>query len=260
MAFPIQNVPKPVLVDAVGDVLEQDDLLVPFVEAAPEDQNANFDRGDEEKGEVAESSTTTRRVFEVVAPRNLPGGYRLPVTVAATTLHGEEEISVMVPPGGVQKRETFLAHEALRITKRWSDSAFDFNPSMEGNFFCVALCIPFVGWAFVMKKLGRNPCFRVESVPNHSHVVPCLAAALTLFCYSRSPLSIIALLYLISMVVAARGAVRKKYNIPGSMFLDCVMGYSCAPCTLLQSYRHMKRNGDDPWKGCGGQSTLAIQV
>ena len=82
---------------------------------------------------------------------------------------------------------------------------------------------------------------------------------LFLFCTS----STLALrLHLLSLpcIYHSRCSARSRYNIPGSWFEDCMLSVFCSCCTLLQSYRHMKRSREIPFKGCDSRIVGAIQV
>ena len=76
-----------------------EEAAIPLIEAVPiqadGDISAKHDDGDD--GDDGDKGTTTRRIFKVVAPADLPKGYRLTVVTAKN-----EEVVVLVPPGGVQ--------------------------------------------------------------------------------------------------------------------------------------------------------------
>lgn len=214
-------------------------LSVPLVTAAtPEEVEISNNKSGDDDG----STPPHRRIFKVVAPANLPKGFRINV------LAGNEEVVVIVPPGGVKTHQHFEGKEARPIDKMWSDSEFDCSPNYEGSFCYLATFLPIIGWGFIMRKLGKT------------WGGPWTAGILILCLFAPSPIDWVALIFLVSITTIARGAVRRKYNIPGSCFEDCICNYFCSCCTVLQSYRHMKRNGCTPCQGCGDRTVEAIQV
>jgi len=231
-----------------------EEAAVPLLEAVPvEDTPKN-------ENDQTEDDGTTRRVFQVVAPADLPKGYRLTVVTAKSN----EEVVVLVPPEGVNQNQTFQGKEARPLTKRWADSEFDCSPSYEGSFCCLAICFPALAWAFVLRKLGMDPCGCKPAVETASsrkwaNLTPWIVGIVLLFSQMLQPFACLYILYLVTM---ARGAVRSKYNIPGSRLCDCLCATCFGCCTVLQSYRHMKRNGDTPCtsKGCGDRMVVATQV
>ena len=232
-----------------------EEAAIPLIEAVPiqadGDISAKHDDGDD-----GDKGTTTRRIFKVVAPADLPKGYRLTVVTAKN-----EEVVVLVPPGGVQTWQTFEGREASPITKRWADSEFDCAPDYEGSFCCLAFCFPVLGWAFILKKLGMNafgirPAVETENSRKWANMTPWVVGAILLFSAYLQPFSLV---YFLFLATFARSAVRAKYNIPGSLASDCLCATCCGCCTLLQSYRHMKRNGDTPCQ-CERNMVEATQV
>mmetsp|Transcript_29166 Transcript_29166/g.50379 ORF Transcript_29166/g.50379 Transcript_29166/m.50379 type:complete len:118 (+) Transcript_29166:134-487(+) len=117
-----------------------------------------------------------------------------------------------------------------------------------------------------MKKLGMNACgcqpkTETESTLKLADLVPWIVGACWFIPLSGPPLlRRFTYIYFLYLAIVTRGAVRSRYNIPGSRFEDCMWSVFCSCCTLLQSYRHMKRSGDTPFKGCGDPSvTKAIR-
>ena len=171
---------------------------------------------------------------------------------------------VLIPPGGVKRSQTFQGKEARPLTGAWSDSEFDCSPHFEGSFCSVAVCVPFVGWGIIMEKLGCCD-------PAVAKIMPWFTGILTLlylgFRYGEMyEANLLIGVFAIFFATATRTAVRRKYKIPGTCIGDCLCVYFCSCCTLLQSYRHMKRNGDTPCHGsscqsCGDSVTvMAVQV
>lgn len=234
---------------------------LPLLEAVPisEEHDENLGR------EKDDSQQEARRVFQVTAPADLPKGYRLTVLAAKTN----EEVVVLVPPGGVKRMQLFEGREARPITKRWSDSEFDCSPNYEGSFCWLACCCPIIAWALIMKKLGMNAVGIItqggtedggkKKKTTCAELTPWILGAILVLSPMFLPMPV-TIIYFLYLATAARRAVRAKYNIPGSVLEDCCCSWCFGCCTLLQSYRHMKRNGDAPCHECDSHPPVAIQV
>jgi len=72
-----------------------------------------------------------RRTFEVIAPSDLPRGFRS--TVITTS---NEEVVVLVPEGGSTRSQPFQGTEARPLVGHWSDSEFNCSPQYEGTCWC----------------------------------------------------------------------------------------------------------------------------
>lgn len=137
---------------------------------------------------------------------------------------------------------------------RWSDTEFDCCDAngMGGSFCCLAFfCTP-LGWSIIFRKLAEI------NGAAFSKRMPWLIGALMMLC----PLTLMGapalIIILIAFAVGTGAAVRKRYKIPGSYFEDFIVRTFCSCCALMQSYRHMKRNGDTP--ACGVLTGATILV
>ena len=45
---------------------------------------------------------------------------------------------------------------------------------------------------------------------------------------------------------AARGAIRRKYDIPGNAFVDCLVSCCCCCCAVIQEYNQLHADADTP--------------
>lgn len=224
---------------------EEEGGSVPLVKALKVDHGGTTDDG-----------SMPRRKFKVVAPSSLPKGYRLTVIDSKTN----REVVVLIPDGGVKALQSFEGVEARKITERWSDSEFDCDPNYEGCFCWLATCLNPLAWAFIIKQVRMAGC---------GTEAPWLIGTLLLFYWCVHLLvsdpgvqmcKPFLVIFFTCLATCARGAVRHKYKIPGSCCGDCLCVTFCSCCTLLQSFRHMKRNGDTPFRGCGDGTVKAVQV
>ena len=195
-----------------------------------------------------------RRTFSVIAPSDLRGGYHL----AVRTRDGKDLV-VRVPKPGVWQHQEFQGKECGPIMNDWSDDEFSCMETTccaeEGLFWLLAHCCPVIAWASILKKLGLNACGCAGGPFMATCTAYFLAVLIILNKYIIGSISLSLFFFacIVFVGTVARVAVRKKYKIPGWVFMDCICVLFCHCCAAMHSFRHMKRSGDTPMNSCGRQ-------
>lgn len=241
--------------------------LVPLVEAKPvsEAVDQDFDlAGSRTSGTIAQEPIPIPRAkVKVIAPSNLPPGYRLSIKYhdeGGKTVNGY----CRVPNGGVYRGDQFEA-EILPprvITGRWAIGVFECCGSVRDNaFLMVSICGSVVAWGCLYEAAFQKPSGSCWGL---------LLLMLLLHSYFSSLvdesggdddnpnleesdlaslLSFYLLVFMTAIVAFIRWRIRQKYQIPGNGCEDCLCVFFCSCCSAMQAYHHMDLAHDAPRMG-----------
>jgi Cys-rich protein (TIGR01571 family) len=150
------------------------------------------------------------------------------------------------------------------VMGKWSQDIFDCCKTPDGSFGCLSWFYPPVAWACLYEKAFKLP------------YGSCWVAMLVLYVLARALNStaqaqpdptqgvILADFYLlfVAIIIALtylRSKIRRKFQIPGTDFEDCLCVSFCIPCSAIQTQQHLKLNHESPdVRSCSESKTKAV--
>lgn len=239
--------------------------------------------------ESADASPATTPL-EVIAPENLPEGYKFNVTIPGSN----NIVAVIVPEGGVIAGQKFTTKiENLNMSNKdsssnnqvksmpnsgqWKDGLCNcfthgcFHP-MLWNSFCFS---GLIALSQVMTRLKLNwkamPAKTDKEAKRTFGIMVLIAVFIYFFNlvfntmspnkvtttepppwnkWVRSIVGFVSFVYIVSTITKTRLYIRKKYSIKGSFCRDFCLSWWCTCCAVAQMARHTTDYDAYPGKCC----------
>lgn len=242
------------------------ELSIPLVEATPVASKAHEAPAvTVVKDEEAQLEKNCKLV-RLVAPSDLPAGYRLPIQYR----EGGKEVSGIcrVPDvgdrRGIAKGQEFEAYiiPPAPVSGYWVAGLLDCGTLKDSAFCMLSICCTGIAWGCLYESAFKKPsgsCWIIIAVLTvlYYAVRLVLGAAseklettttdndieegnfLTMFLGILSWAMIITVTFI-------RYKIRQKFYIPGNCCFDCVNATCCGCCGAMQAYQQLERAQENP--------------
>mmetsp|Transcript_10933 Transcript_10933/g.17524 ORF Transcript_10933/g.17524 Transcript_10933/m.17524 type:complete len:286 (-) Transcript_10933:55-912(-) len=219
-----------------------------------------------------------KQFVKLVAPSDLPQGYRLPVKYRETGSTTNTTGFARIPEGGVRRGQEIQAAviPPQAIMGRWTVGEFDCGSNRDAAFTTLScFCTP-MAWACLYESAFHRPagsCWIIVVVLTVVYWVcrfgtPVDTETSSSSSSSSSSMDEMTFLTIVMEMISwallittcvIRGKIRQKFHIPGNACQDCICVTCCGCCTAIQAYQHLARNHENP-KLCPGNEHDATLV